>query len=233
MSAPRRPDPRDVPDEEPAVVAPSLTLRSLAAPQRRHALREVFDARRGSVHAAPPWRSLPDDLPPWPVVSEQTQRWPATGCLAAVVDDLRALSSGHRALPRRGGAVPAPGQGHRTAAGGGRGPAVRRLRRPDASSRDGPPQRTSPTRFRSARTTASSRSRPANGTSGSGRRAGRLPPTTWTGGSVGDGGSSGRLVLMVPRTPCASGGFSPLASGWAVGQSAAWGTFRPGMGSAR
>ena len=44
--SPRKPYPTDVSDEEWAFVAPYLTLMTEDAPQRRHDLREVFDARR-------------------------------------------------------------------------------------------------------------------------------------------------------------------------------------------
>src|SRR6202162_3115024 len=61
------------------------------APQRRYALREVFNAVRWLVRAGAPWRLLPQDLPPWPAVFQQTQRWLAAGCFEAIVHDLRAL----------------------------------------------------------------------------------------------------------------------------------------------
>src|SRR5262245_5723595 len=91
MSTPRKPDPSDVNDEEWAFVAPYLTLMTPDAPQRRHDLREVFNALRWLVRTGSPWRYLPNDLPPWPAVHQQTQRWLAAGCFAAIVDDLRAV----------------------------------------------------------------------------------------------------------------------------------------------
>jgi transposase len=91
MSTPRKPYPSDVTDEEWAFVAPYLTLMTLAAPQRRHDLREVFNALRWLVRTGSPWRYLPNDLPPWPAVHQQTQRWLAAGCFEAIVDDLRAV----------------------------------------------------------------------------------------------------------------------------------------------
>jgi transposase len=48
---PRTPYPTDVTDEEWAFVAPYLTLMAPDAPQRRHDLREVFDALRWIVRA--------------------------------------------------------------------------------------------------------------------------------------------------------------------------------------
>ncbi len=87
----RKADPTDVTDEEWAFVAPYLTLLDPEAPQRRHELREVFDALRWIVRAGSPWRMLPHDLPPWAAVHQQTQRWIAAGCFEAMVHDLRAL----------------------------------------------------------------------------------------------------------------------------------------------
>src|SRR5579883_1919580 len=47
----RKPYPSDVSDEEWALVAPYLTLMSEEAPQREHALREVFNGLRWIVRA--------------------------------------------------------------------------------------------------------------------------------------------------------------------------------------
>jgi len=83
--------PTDVTDEEWAFVAPYLTLLDPDAPQRRHDLREVFNALLWIVRAGSPWRMLPHDLPPWAAVHQQTQRWIAAGCFEAMAHDLRAL----------------------------------------------------------------------------------------------------------------------------------------------
>jgi transposase len=91
MSAPRKPYPSDVTDDEWAFVAPDLTLMDQEAPQRRSPWREVFNALRWLVRTGSQWRSLPHDLPPWPAVSQQTQRWLAAACFEAMADDLRAL----------------------------------------------------------------------------------------------------------------------------------------------
>jgi transposase len=87
----RKPYPTDVSDDEWAFLAPYLTLMDPAAPQRRHDLREVFNALRGIVRAGAQWRMLPTNFPPWAAVDQQTQRWIAAGCFEAVVHDLRAL----------------------------------------------------------------------------------------------------------------------------------------------
>ena len=87
----RKPYPSDVTDEEWAFVAPYLALMRDDAPQRRHDLREVFNALRYLVRTGAPWRLLPNDLPPWAAVYQQTQRWLAAGVFEAVAHDLRAL----------------------------------------------------------------------------------------------------------------------------------------------
>jgi transposase len=87
----RKPYPSDVTDEEWAFVAPYLALMRDDAPQRRHDLREVFNALRYLVRTGAPWRMLPNDLPPWAAVYQQTQRWLAAGVFEAVAHDLRAL----------------------------------------------------------------------------------------------------------------------------------------------
>jgi transposase len=99
---PRKPYPSDVSDEEWAFVAPYLTLMAEDAPQRRHDLREVFNALRWMVRAGAPWRMLPNDFPRWEAVYQQTQRWITAGCFATMVHDLRVLlrwSSGRADQP--------------------------------------------------------------------------------------------------------------------------------------
>ena len=87
----RKPYPSDVSDEEWAFVAPYLSLMTDTAPQRRYALREVFNGLRYIVKTGGQWRWMPHDLPPWPVVYQQTRRWLAAGCFESLVHDLRAI----------------------------------------------------------------------------------------------------------------------------------------------
>src|SRR5438105_3064358 len=87
----RKPYPSDVTDEEWSFVASYLTLMREDAPQRRHDLREVFNAMRWVVRTGSPWRYMPNDLPPWELVYQQAQRWIAAGVFAAMVKDLREL----------------------------------------------------------------------------------------------------------------------------------------------
>lgn len=94
MSTPRKSYPSDVTDEEWAFAAPYLTLMVLDAPQRKHDLREVFNALRWLVRTGAMWRYLPNDFPPWPAVYQQAQRWIAAGCFEAMAHDLRALLRG-------------------------------------------------------------------------------------------------------------------------------------------
>ncbi len=91
MSRSRKPYPSDVTDEEWAFAAPYLTLMTEDAPQRRHDLREVYDALRWIVRTGAPWRYLPTNFPPWAAVHQQAQRWIAAGCFEDMVHDLRAL----------------------------------------------------------------------------------------------------------------------------------------------
>src|SRR5690348_2010311 len=88
---PRKPYPTDVSDDEWAFVAPYLTLMTPDAAQRRHDLREVFNALRWIVRAGAPWRLLPTNFPPWEAVYQQTRRWIAAGCFDAMGHDLRAI----------------------------------------------------------------------------------------------------------------------------------------------
>jgi transposase len=83
--------PTDVSDDEWALVAPYLTRMKEDAPQREHALREVFNGLRYVARAGLTWRMMPHDLPPWPAVYQQAQRWFAAGCFEALVADLRAI----------------------------------------------------------------------------------------------------------------------------------------------
>ena len=99
----RKPYPSDVSDDEWELVAPYLTLLSEAAPQREHALREVFNGLRYILKTGAPWRWMPNDLPPWAAVYQQTQRWLQAGCFEALVEDLRVV------LRVAAGRTPEPG----------------------------------------------------------------------------------------------------------------------------
>lgn len=87
----RQPYPSDVSDDEWAFVAPYLTLCRADAPQRKHDLREVFNAARWMVKTGAQWRYMPNHFPPWEAVYQQTQRWIAAGVFDAMVQDLRAV----------------------------------------------------------------------------------------------------------------------------------------------
>src|SRR5918997_1027224 len=87
----RKPYPSDVTDEEWSFVVSYLALVREDSPQRRHDLREVFNALRWLVRTGAPWRMLPHDLPPWEAVYQQTRRWLAAGVFEAIVHDLRAV----------------------------------------------------------------------------------------------------------------------------------------------
>ena len=91
MSVVRCAYPSDVSDEEWAFVAPYLTLLPLESAQRRHDLREVYNALRYLVRSGAPWRLLPHDFPRWEIVYQQTARWLNAGVFEAMVHDLRVL----------------------------------------------------------------------------------------------------------------------------------------------
>jgi transposase len=98
----RKPYPSDVTDEEWAFAAPYLALMREDAPQREHALREVFNGLRYAVRAGEAWRMMPNDLPPWDAVYGQTRRWMAAGVFEAMAQDLRRvlrLLAGRREEP--------------------------------------------------------------------------------------------------------------------------------------
>ncbi|KVC90001.1 transposase, partial [Burkholderia ubonensis] len=98
----RKPYPSDVSDEEWSFVVPYLALVREDSEQRRHELREVFNALRWLIRSGAPWRMLPNDLPPWEAVYQQTQRWMRAGCFEAIVHDLRELlrvCDGRKAQP--------------------------------------------------------------------------------------------------------------------------------------
>ena len=85
----RRPYPSDVSDEEWEFVAPYVSLLPQTVAQRRHALRDVFNAVRCIVRTGVPWSWLPTNWPPWEAVYQQTRRWIAAGSFEAIVQDLR------------------------------------------------------------------------------------------------------------------------------------------------
>jgi transposase len=87
----RKPYPTAVSDDEWAFVAPYLALVRQDAPQRRHDVREVFNALRWIVRAGSPWRLLPTNFPPWEAVYQQTRRWLAAGVFETMAHDLRML----------------------------------------------------------------------------------------------------------------------------------------------
>lgn len=111
MSKPRTGYPSDVRDEEWAFCVPYLTLMTEQASQRKHSLREIFNAMRWLVRAGCPWRMMLHDLPLWTAVQQQTQRWLQAGCFEAMAHDLRLLL---RLGAQREGTPSAvhPGQSH-------------------------------------------------------------------------------------------------------------------------
>ena len=64
MAPNRKPYPSDVSDEEWSLVPPYLTLMTEAAPQRQHALRELFNGLRYLIRYGIAWRAMPNDCRP-------------------------------------------------------------------------------------------------------------------------------------------------------------------------
>ncbi len=62
------------------------------APQRAHALREVFNGLHYWVRAGCPWRLLSNDLPPRFTIHQQAMRWFKAGSFEAMAHDLRAIT---------------------------------------------------------------------------------------------------------------------------------------------
>ncbi len=87
----RKTYPSDVSDEEWSFAAPYLSLMTPDALQRKHEVREVFDALRWLVRTGAAWRYLPGDFPPWAAVYQQTQRWLKAGVFENMTHDLREL----------------------------------------------------------------------------------------------------------------------------------------------
>ncbi len=83
--------PSDVSDEEWSFVAPYLSLMTPDAPQRKHDVREVFDALRWLVRTGAAWRYLPGDFPPWEAVYQQMRRWLKAEVFETIAHDLREL----------------------------------------------------------------------------------------------------------------------------------------------
>lgn len=61
------------------------------APQREHALRELFNALRYVVKTGCQWRFLPHDFPPWTAVHQQARRWCQAGVFETIAHDLRSI----------------------------------------------------------------------------------------------------------------------------------------------
>ena len=79
--------PSDVDDAEWDFAAPYLTLIDPKSPQRKHDLREIYNALRYAVRTGIAWRYLPSHFPPWAAVYQQARRWIEAGCFEDMVHD--------------------------------------------------------------------------------------------------------------------------------------------------
>jgi len=91
MNTTRKSYSSDVSDADWEFLAPFLMLMRVDAPQRKHDLREVFDALRYVVKTGCQWRMLPHDFPDWTVVYQQSRRWVQSGVFEVIAHDLRMI----------------------------------------------------------------------------------------------------------------------------------------------
>ena len=92
MNTTRKSYPSDVLDAEWEFLLPYLVLMREDAPQRVHALRELFNAMRYVVKTGCQWRFLPHDFPPWTAVYQQARRWIEAGVFEQITHDLRVIA---------------------------------------------------------------------------------------------------------------------------------------------
>jgi transposase len=76
---------------EGTFLLPYLCLMREDAPQREHALRELFNALRYMVKTGVSWRYLPNDFPPWASVYQQAHRWLQSRCFEQIAHELWAV----------------------------------------------------------------------------------------------------------------------------------------------
>ena len=91
MSTTRKSYPSDVSDAEWEFLVPYVTLMREDAPQREHALRDVFNAVRYVVKTGCQWDFLPHDFPAASAVYQQARRWLAAGVFEEIAHDLRMI----------------------------------------------------------------------------------------------------------------------------------------------
>lgn len=72
-------------------MAPYWALLREDAPQRRHPLRDLFNALRYLGHTGCPWRYLPNDFLPWAAVYPQWTRGRDARVFENIVHDLNTL----------------------------------------------------------------------------------------------------------------------------------------------
>ena len=91
METTRKLYPSDISDAEWEFLVPFLTLMREDAPQREHAMRDLFDATRYVVKTGCQWRYLPHDFPPWSAAYQQARRWFDAGVFEAITHELRVI----------------------------------------------------------------------------------------------------------------------------------------------
>ncbi len=92
MEPTRKAYPTDVTDGEWEFILPYLTLMTQEAPQRKHDLREIYNALRYLVKTGCQWRMLPHDFPDWNAVYQQSRRWMDAKAFETAAHDLRQIA---------------------------------------------------------------------------------------------------------------------------------------------
>jgi transposase len=88
-SAPRKPYPTDLTDEQWARIEPLLPKLKATGRPPKYSKRELFNAILYSLRTGCSWRMLPDNLPPWKSVHEQFRIWRDDGLFHRLNDALR------------------------------------------------------------------------------------------------------------------------------------------------
>lgn len=105
-----RPYPADLTDEQWALIAPLVPVKTGGRPAV-HSRRRIVEAILYVNRSGCAWRMLPHDFPPWDTVYWYFQRWNADGTTDRIYDALRGAVRGRSAgIPwsRPESSIPSP-----------------------------------------------------------------------------------------------------------------------------